>query len=397
VTPEQSDALRNTLTLCNEAADIASALGFDRGVTGVRSLQRLTYKTVKAVGLSAQPAIHVIQKVAGAYAALDANIKAGNLGRPGSKRFTAAISKPVTFRADAAQSFDDRSLSWNMDTKAISIWTVAGRIKDIPFGGAPEHLAVLATHRRGQSVLVTHRGNWYLHAVVDIDTPAVAEPNGFIGVDLGIVNIASTSTGQNFSGAAVNQVRHKNLRLRQKLQRKGTQSARRLLRKRSRREARFITDTNHVIAKKIVTEAKRTGKGIAVENLTGIRSRVRLRKPQRVALNSWAFAQLGGFLAYKAEAAGVAFVRINPAYTSQECSECHQIDKKSRIDQATFICQSCGVSLNADINASRNTAYRGAASWGALNLPNAGRTSHPVVTGTASQPLKRPVVDSVAG
>jgi IS605 OrfB family transposase len=64
---------------------------------------------------------------------------------------------------------------------------------------------------------------------------------------------------------------------------------------------RAATDVNHQTSKRIVAEAERTGCGIAVEELTGIRDRVRLRKPQRGALHSWAFAQLGSFLAYKAK------------------------------------------------------------------------------------------------
>lgn len=75
--------------------------------------------------------------------------------------------------------------------------------------------------------------------------------------------------------------------------------------------------TIRVIGK--VAEAQRTERGIAVEQLAGIRARVRLRKPQRAALHSWAFAQLGAFIAYKAKRAGVAFVEVNPAYTSQMC------------------------------------------------------------------------------
>ena len=62
-----------------------------------------------------------------------------------------------------------------------------------------------------------------------------------------------------------------------------------------------------------MAEAERTGCGIAGEKLTGIRDRVRFRKPQRATLHSWAFAQLGSFLAYKAKQAGVAFVEIDPA------------------------------------------------------------------------------------
>ena len=79
-------ALRDTLTLCNQAAGLASAQAFRMRVTSRQSLQRMVYGDLKAMGLSAQPAIHVARKVCGAYAALRANIRAGNLGEPGSKR-----------------------------------------------------------------------------------------------------------------------------------------------------------------------------------------------------------------------------------------------------------------------------------------------------------------------
>lgn len=66
--------------------------------------------------------------------------------------------------------------------------------------------------------------------------------------------------------------------------RRQAKSAKRLLKKRRRKESRFAADTNHRIAKQIVTEAERTGRGIALEDLGGIRDRVRLRRPQRVTL-----------------------------------------------------------------------------------------------------------------
>jgi IS605 OrfB family transposase len=120
-----------------------------------------------------------------------------------------------------------------------------------------------------------------------------------------------------------------------------------------------------------VTEAARTGRGIAVEDLTGIRDRVRLRKPQRVTLSSWSFQQLGGFLAYKARRAGVPLVVVDPRYTSQTCAECGYRDKRNRPDQETFHCGSCGVVAHADHNAARNIAARAVAGWGAVNRPHA--------------------------
>jgi IS605 OrfB family transposase len=370
-TAAQEAALRDTLTLCNEAANAASAEAYGRRVTAKNALQRLTYGRMKDMGLSAQPAIHVARKVAGAYAALKANIRAGNLGEPGSKRRTAAEAKPIRFRRDAAQPFDDRCLSWQMPARTVSIWTTGGRQVGIRFGCSETQHAMLVAHRRGESDLVHREGMWFLHATCDVPDLVVKEPDGFLGVDLGIASIATTNDGTRHAGRHLNKVRHRNRRLRGKLQRLGTKSAKRLLKKRRRKEARFAADVNHTIAKRIVTEAERTGRGIALEDLTGIRDRVRLRRPQRVTLHSWAFHQLGAYLAYKAARIGMAVVRVDPAYTSQGCSSCGHVAKANRPNQHTFRCTSCGFAEHADVNAARNIAARGVAGWAAVSLSNA--------------------------
>jgi putative transposase len=367
----QEAALRATLDLCNEAANVASVEAHRHRVFAKNALQRLTYGRLKEMGLSAQPAIHAARKVAGAYATLKANIKAGNLGKPGSKRRTRAESTPVRFRRDSAQPFDDRCLSWQMAARTVSIWTTAGRLAAIRFGCSESQHATLAAYRKGETDLVHRDGKWLLYATCDIPDIGVKEPDGFLGVDLGIANIATTNDGVRHSGKGLNRVRHRNHRLRAKLQKLGTKSAKRLLNKRRRREARFAADTNHRIAKRIVTEAERTGRGIALEDLGGIRDRVRLRRPQRVTLHSWAFHQLGRFIAYKAARAAVAVVHIDPAYTSQECSACGHIAKANRPNQSTFRCTSCRFAEHADVNAARNIAARGVAGWAAVSLPNA--------------------------
>lgn len=356
-------ALRETLTVCNRAADHASQRAHSTGTTGRAALQVLVYDEVKAMGLSAQPALHCIRKTADAYATLYANIKAGNLGPAGSKRRARAAGTPVRFRKDAAQPFDDRCLSWQMEAQTVSIWTVHGRIKHIPFVCSPEQAALLAAHRKGESDLVLRNGTWYLYATCEVPEPAPYTPQGFVGVDLGIVEIAVTSDGDVHTGAEVNAVRHRRRRQRRRLQLKGTRSATRVLRRLARRERRFAADVNHRIAKCIVTEAQRTCRGIALEDLGGIRGRVRLRRPQRVALHSWSFAQLGAFLAYKACRAGVPLVFVDPAHSSRECAECGHTSKKNRPSRASFVCTSCGFAEHADINAARIVASRGAAVW----------------------------------
>ncbi|GFE16384.1 transposase [Streptomyces glebosus] len=363
-TPEQAAVLEATLRTCNEAANWLSERAFAKGRTSRAALQVLAYAELKAKGLSAQPALHVLRKVADAYTTLRANLKAGNLGRPHSKQHARATGKPVAFRPDAAQPYDDRCLSWQLQQRTVSIWTTGGRMKDLAFTGQAEHLAVLAAHRKGESDLLRRDGAWYLIATCEVpETETNTTPDGFVGVDLGIVNIATTSEGTRYSGRRLNRHRQADRKLRTKLQKKGSKSAKRRARKHAGREARRARDVNHKISKHIVAEAQRTGRGIALEDLSGIRERARLRKPRRATLHSWSFHQLGAFIAYKAKRAGVPMVYIDPAYTSQQCSQCHHIDKKNRPSQAVFVCRSCGFVEHADLNSSHNIAARGWMMW----------------------------------
>lgn len=181
----QAPAVGATLYAVNDAANWVSVVAYEHGVPREYELRKHTYAELKARGLGAQAAQHTIKKVRDAYTTLKANIKAGNLGKPGSKRRVKAESKPIVFRTEAAHPYDDRCLSWQYDAQTVSM-------------------------------------------------------------------------------------------------------------------------------------AKR---------------------------------------------AGVPLVYVDPAYTSQQCSECGHIDRKNRVDQATFACRSCGALIHADDNASRNIAVGGEAVW----------------------------------
>ena len=361
--PGQAAALEATLLACNDAANWVAEVAF--GMTSRRNydVRKRTYANLRAAGIGSQAAQHVIKKVCDAYTTLKVNIRAGNLGEPGSSRRVRAESKSVRFRPDAAQPYDQRNLSFALDARTVSLWTISGRLKGVPFIGSQSQLEQLAAYPRGESNLIQRSGMWFLAVTLDVPDPDPHEPDGWLGVDLGIVNIATTSDGKRMAGRALNRYRRRQLALRRKLQAKATKSAKRLLKRQSRREARFAADTNHCIAKTIVATAERTGRGIALEDLTGIRARVRLRKDQRSFLHSWAFAQLGRFIAYKARRSGVAVAYVNPAHTSQQCSECSYTDRNNRAGQATFACRACGVILHADVNGSRNIALRADAAW----------------------------------
>jgi IS605 OrfB family transposase len=109
----------------------------------------------------------------------------------------------------------------------------------------------------------------------------------------------------------------------------------------------------------LVITAKRTGRGIALEELTHIRNRVTARgRDQRHRLHGWAFSQLRQFMTYKAQLAGVPVVLVDPRNTSRTCSQCGHCEKANRKSQAEFLCKHCGFSTHADFNAAHNLRAR---------------------------------------
>ncbi|MDX3244771.1 transposase [Streptomyces sp. ME18-1-4] len=385
--PDQALALKETLHVVNRAANWVSALAYMEQVTNKVALQHLAYARLKSeFGLSAQPALHVIRKVAGAYASLKANKRTGRHGRSGFERRARMETKPIMFRPSSAQPYDDRCLSWQMEDCTVSIWTIRGRLQGIPLTGSVAQLATIAEFRRGESDLVCRGGKWYLLATCEVpEAETVGNPADWLGVDLGIANIATTSDAcMSFGGGELRDYRRRSQRVRAELQARGTKSAKRKLKHRSAREARHAAHVNHKIAKDIVAEAQRTGRGIGLEDLTGIRERARLRKPQRATFHCWSFAQLGRFIVYKAKRAGVPVVQVDPAYTSQRCSWCGHVERANRVSQELFVCRSCGVVAHADHNAARNIAWLAESVWGAVNRPHAAKPPHPVVSAAAS-------------
>jgi IS605 OrfB family transposase len=364
-TPEQAQALAATLHAVNTAANLVSRVAFERG-------------EVKARGLSAQPALHVIRKSADAYTTLHAQITAGLLGKKGSARRAKAESKPITFRPNAAQPFDDRCLSWQMDARTVSIWTTRGRMKNLAFVGEPSQLKILAACRKGESDLVYRDGKWFLIATCEVPEQSLnTTPRDWIGVDRGIANLATTSDGDNHQGRGLERYRRRMARVRAQLQAEGTKSAKRKLKKRARRESRHAAHVNHKIAKTVVADAQRTGRGIALEALQGIRDRVRLTRHQRATLSTWPFHQLGEFIAYKAQRAGVPVLEVDAAYTSQTCPRCRHVTRKNRPTRDDFRCVVCGLAGPADHIAAVNVVRRARTAWALVNAPHAAVSPSP--------------------
>jgi len=250
-TAEQHQLLKETLYQANKAANEVSRVAWDATCFRAFAIHKLVYADVRQqYGLSAQMTVRVIGKVAGAYQA----------GRKRERRFKKLGAFP----------YDSRILSWRMVERVISIWTLGGRQR-IRYQCGERQAEMLANHR-GETDLVYIGGEFYLLTTCEVEEAEEKEVEEYLGVDLGIVNLATDSDGHVYAGGQVNGLRRRHARLRGRLQSRGTKSARRLLRKRSRRERRFAADVNHCIAKELVegewnSLAERTGRGIALEEL----------------------------------------------------------------------------------------------------------------------------------
>jgi IS605 OrfB family transposase len=189
--------------------------------------------------------------------------------------------------------------------------------------------------------------------------PVPDKVENFIGVDMGIVKLATCSDGEMFAGDVVENHRVKLTLLKTKLQSKGTKSAKRHLKKISLKEGRFKRDVNHCISKKIVKKAKALGVGVKIEALSFDNQEPVMKFNQKQRDNNakrgkWAFGQLTNYLGYKGKRAGVPVLFVNPAYTSQMCSKCGHTEEDNRLSQSEFCCISCGYKENADVNAAVN-------------------------------------------
>ncbi len=202
------------------------------------------------------------------------------------------------FRKLGAISYDERILNWHLTDRQVSIWLLGGR-QIIPFVTG-EHQGALLAYQQGESDLVYRKGEFYLYTTCEVPEDAPIDPEAWLGVDLGIANLATDSDGEIHQGKTVQAVRFRHRKLRTQLQAAQTDSARRHLKKLSGKERRFATDVNHTISKRLVQKAQGTGRGIALEDLQGIRARVTARRPQRASLHSWSFYQLRSFVEYKA-------------------------------------------------------------------------------------------------
>ena len=326
---------------CNQILEVAKR----ENCWNTTKLHHLVYKPVReATGLKANHVCQAIRRVIG-------NAK--------------AVKQIHKFRPTSV-SLDVRTFVYKEATQSVGVTLMCGRVEfKLSIGGY--QIALLRGQTPTSATLnKTKLGDYFIHFVVDIPTQPAGKTPRVIGVDLGRRDIATTSTGESWSGKQIQDVRDRYSKVRANVQSKRTRSSRRLLRRLSGRERRFQEWLNHNISKQLVQESKRMNASLAIEDLTNIRQSLNTKprsKIERRRTNNWAFYQLRLFVGYKANIAGVRVIFVPPAYTSQTCSRCghiHPIKGKSYRNGKVFKCGHCGFEHDADINAAKNIAALGA-------------------------------------
>lgn len=265
------------------------------------------------------------------------------------------LEKPINFARPQADLVRNRDWSKLANGK-LSINTLEGRIFATPICSASFEKYFSSDWKLGGAKLIEHRGNWYLHisATKSIEAVTTEQITHVVGIDRGIRFHAVCYDEQGkttfFSGSKARTKRNKFAKVRAELQSKGTKSAKRVLKRISGRENRWMTDVNHCLSKTLVRKYDKNTLFV-LEDLTGItfdEDNLKGSNESRYEKRSWAFYQLEQFLTYKANLNHSAVLKVPAQYTSQRCPKCGYIDKKNRNHKSHVFKCKCGYCSNDD-------------------------------------------------
>jgi putative transposase len=365
--PAQADSLAQTSRLFTAAFNRFVELGWQEGVSNATQLHYLAYYTVRSLLPSLNSNLINTARAKAAEAIKSA------FALQKRKR---TVSMPASNACPPRYNLHTYRVDWESQTVRMSL---IGERQTIRFT-VPDYSAKYAGYPTDTADLIERDGRWWLHVVVSVPTPDIAPTDQVVGVDLGIVRPAVSSHNQFLGKRAWKAIEGRLFHLKRKLQQKGTRSAKRHLRRVRRKQARFRRNSDHMLSKQIVASVE-PGATLVVENLTDMRKRTKVRRRTQTSrrVHAWSFAQLKGFIVYKAEERGCTVVAVDPRHTSQACSRCGHTARNNRRSRGRFVCRKCGYELHADLNAARTIAAKYHAS-GARRAAGGLRVNQPIVS-----------------
>ena len=194
-------------------------------------------------------------------------------------------------------------------------------------------------------------GDWFVIITTVLPDVKAKQNHKTMAIDVGLKNLVMLNSGeyieppQFYRKSEISLVRAQKLLSRKKLGSKNRIKARTRLAKIHRKIERQRNDFTHKLSKKLVDKAD-----LLVFEKLQISNMVRNHHLSKSILNaSW--SKLMQFSSYKASNAGKSVELINPRGTTQHCSGCGSVVKKS-LSERVHRCPNCGLVLDRDLNAS---------------------------------------------
>ncbi len=357
---DQKELLNSTRKAYTDALNYVSDVVYNTHNLHENGLSRDMYPTLRErFGLKSQQSQSVIKRVLASYKTIQSQ-EQGWI-RPSFKK-------------------DQYELVWDRDAafykgRLISVNTVRKRIK-VPYSiKGYEQYFNNPKYKLGTAKLIIKHGKYYLHVPVtcNVEEPDLVKAQTVVGIDRGLRFIVTTYDSDGkctfVNGRSITQKRRQYVRIRKRLQKKHTASARRRLKAIGSREGRWVADINHCISKRLV-ESYPAGTLFVFEDLSGIKEvTAKVKKKMRYTMCSWSYSDLEQKIIYKAQLKGSSIIKVDPHFTSQRCPICGFTDKGNRDKKKhIFICQSCGYRSNDDRIGAMNLCRMGS-EWLPAQVP----------------------------
>ncbi|MCL5007442.1 MAG: transposase [Candidatus Marsarchaeota archaeon] len=254
-----------------------------------------------------------------------------------------------------------KSITYPQDNGSFSIRKDRLRVSRIGTMRIEMHRKIEGTIK----TLAIKRGGRDYYAVFTtinhIKVPEVDDINP-VGIDMGLNNFIALSDGHTIQKPKFMQQKRKKIARWQKIVARRSKGSKRREGAKSmlQREWEYVTNQSNDFAHKLSDKLVNSGyTSFAVEDLH-IQNMVKNhRLAQSIQNASW--NRFINMLSYKAESAGMKVMKIDPKDTTQECSNCHYIKKGAErlaLEDRIYHCNVCGMTLDRDVNASRNILKR---------------------------------------
>lgn len=243
---------------------------------------------------------------------------------------------------------------------------------------------------------------WHISFACEIEHTAPPNHLPAVGIDRGVANTLTLSTGEHLRlPASIAKIEQAKRRAQRTMSRRKRGSARHAKARRrvaalQARAARIRQDWRHkaslglarsygtvVLEDLAIRNMTRSAKGTTEAPGTNVRQKAGLNR----AILDQGWFGFETVLAYKLEERGGYLCKVDPRHTSQTCSACGAVDRESRESQASFHCRACGFRVHADHNAAINILRRNSAS---MIVEEGHRLSVEAITAQGVDPLGNP-------